>query len=259
MIKTEHDASFFCWNLKEAFTAAQNKRAYNISSLGKVDGCDIYFCAPEKIDPDKKNLLVCGGFHGDEPAGCWSIIRFLETATAEELNGANIFFLPLVNPTGLMAGTRENNLGEDPNQGFCGNDGKKPSREGKILINHLGKLVQAARDGAISMHEDIEFQQTYVWTYEPTQKPGAFTRGLLAALAQYFPIFKGGMEHRGAVIEFTEGIGFNVADNSFENLLVENGVTHVATSETPAHESVPLARRIAAGRDTIAAFIKLRK
>ena len=52
------------------------------------------------------------------------------------------------------------------------------------------------------------------------------------------------------------GLGFNATDDSFETLLINNGVPITATPESPAHSSVPLDKRIVCNRDVIASFIK---
>ncbi|MBI3441690.1 MAG: M14 family metallocarboxypeptidase [Proteobacteria bacterium] len=254
-----HNTPFFYKRLAEAFEKAKRHCAYDIESLGKLGEFDLFFCAPKKIDPAKKNILISGGFHGEEPAGSWGIVHFLETATAEELNSANLFFMPLVNPTGFNVNRRHNDWDEDPNQGFSGADGKKPSREGQILVDHLDRLLKAAADGFLTLHEDSDMKQSYLWTYEDASKPGPVTDGLLKVLGEHFPIFSGDMPNRGVVVDIKDGIGFNVFDNSFESMLVKLGVPYSATPETPAHPDMPIGERVRCQRDVIAAFVKLRK
>lgn len=253
-----HNTRFFYRRLRQTFKKAESRRAYDVASLGKVGGFDLYFCKPKKIDPNKKNILISGGFHGEEPAGSWGIVHFLETASSEELNAVNLFFLPLVNPTGFDKNRRHNDWGEDPNQGF-GDDGKKPSREGRLLLQHLEELLKAAADGFLTLHEDSDMKQTYLWTYEAANEPGAFTAGLRKVIGQHFPVFSGEMPHRGGTVDIKDGVGFNVVDNSFESLLVRRGVICSATPETPAHPDVMIDKRIRCNKDVISAFIGLRK
>lgn len=254
-----HNTRFFYKRLREAFKKAKSRRPYEISSLGKVGEFDLYFCKPEKIDPKKKNVLVCGGFHGEEPAGSWGIVHFLETATREELNAVNLFFLPLVNPTGFDQNRRHNDWDEDPNQGF-GDDDKKPSEEGRLLLRNLNELLKAAADGFLSLHEDSDMTKTYLWTYEAGEsKPGDFTGGLRQTIEKHFEVFSGEIPHRGGTVDIKDGVGFNITDNSFESMLFRRGISFLATPETPAHESVPIGKRVRCNRDIISTFIKLRK
>ncbi len=251
-----HSPAFFHKRLRRALKRLGASRAYDISSFGKIGAFDLYyFCKPEKIDPDKKKILIAGGFHGDEPAGSWGIVRFLETANDADLNGANLCFLPLVNPTGFASNRRENDWHEDPNQGF-GTDGKTPSHEGLLLLAHLDELLKAASDGFLSLHEDPEVQKGYVWTNEPAEKaPTAFTTGLRDVVSRHFEIFSGDMPHRGGSFEIKDGIGFNCVDNSFESLLIKNGVPRAAATESPADSAVPVKERIRCNKDLIRAFI----
>src|ERR1700716_382904 len=55
-------------------------------------------------------ILVVGCIHGNEPAGI-AIVRALEHAHPK----ADLWLVPVLNPHGLAAGTRQNAHGGDPN------------------------------------------------------------------------------------------------------------------------------------------------
>ena len=248
-----HNTAFFY----ERLHAALGKIAlFDTAVWGTIGGFDFYHCRPRKIDPARKNILISGGFHGEEPAGSWAIVHFLETATPKELNAANIFLLPLGNPTGFDKNRRHNDWDQDPNQGY---DGKPPgpSKEGELLLAHLDEIVTAAAGGFLSLHEDSDMTQGYLWSQENAARPGALTIGVLQVIDRHFGLFRGKMPHRGHEIDMPLGFGFNVMDNSFEGLLGRHGVPFCATPETPAHPDVPIDRRVACHREVIGKFIEL--
>src|SRR6185503_2993050 len=93
-------------------------RPYDVETLGAVGGQDIVLLKPRDADASKPSILAAGGFHGEEPAGPWGIVEFLETAAEATLKSVNYSFLPLVNPTGFIKAQRLNIYGENPNRGF---------------------------------------------------------------------------------------------------------------------------------------------
>jgi hypothetical protein len=246
-----HNAAFF----HERLRAAMKPLPFDVENWGRIGDFDFPFFHPRKLDPAKKNVLIAGGFHGEEPAGAWGIIHFLETASPRELQKHNLHFLPLVNPTGFNCNRRENDWGENPNEGFIG-DKNKPSREGALLVEHLGKIVKASAAGFLSLHEDSDMHGAYLWMNERgCDEPGAVAKAILKTLSAHFGIFSGSIPHRDGEVMIANGIGFNATDDSFETLLINNGVPLTATPETPCHPDVPLPARIACARDVITAFI----
>ncbi len=246
-----HDTPYF----HERFFAAIAPLAFDAASWGKIGGFDFYFCKPRNHDPAKKNIMLAGGFHGEEPAGNWSIVHFLESATPEELATHNISLMPLVNPTGFHVGRRLNDWGGNPNEGFIG-DKRKISVEGELMVAHLGEILPAAKHGFLSLHEDSDFTEAYLWLNAASKNPEPMASAIRHAQEQHFGIFSGKIEHRDGFVFIENGLGFNATDDSFETLLINNGVPITATPESPAHSSVPLDKRIVCNRDVIASFIK---
>ena len=248
-----HNAAFFHNRLQ----AALKPLPFVMESWGRIGDFDFPFCAPKNPAPERKNILIAGGFHGEEPAGAWGIVHFFETATAEELDKLNLHFLPLVNPTGFNCNRRENDWGENPNEGFIG-AGKNPSREGALLVRNLDTVLKAASHGFLSLHEDCDMRDAYLWMNEKGREtPGPFPHAIIKTLAAHFDIFSGTIPHRDGEVTIRDGIGFNATDDSFETLLINYGIPLTATPETPGHPDVPLQDRIACARDVIAAFIAL--
>lgn len=198
-------------------------------------------------------LLIAAGFHGEEPAGPWGLLRFIEGADAALLDRVHLALLPLVNASGFHAGRRFNDWGENPNRGFGRQAGGiAPSREGRVLMAAADRLRAAGRDGVLSCHEDV--QQTrfgYLYSLERADRPGPFSRAVLAANAHHFPIHPDG-EVDGCPVR--DGIVFNRHDGSFEAWAMELGVARAACVETPGQADI--ATRIAAQAEMAEAFVR---
>lgn len=202
----------------------------NVRELGHVQDNAILLLQPKSLS-NTPRVLIAGGFHGDEPAGSWGIIRFLENLS-EYPKAVDLSFLPLVNPTGFIAVKRENYLGQDPNRGYYHPPLKTPvpSQEGRILMSNLLTLKALARDIFVSLHEDWEFDKFYIYTFEDSPKPTNFSTSLLSAERKFFEPFPDGPLEGGIV---KDGLIFNLCDGSFEDMLFHSGVPMTACTETP--------------------------
>lgn len=197
-------------------------------------------------------LLIAAGFHGEEPAGPWGLLRFLDTAPDDWFARARLSFLPLVNRTGFAAGRRFNAWGENPNRGFTANPrGETPSREGQLLLAHAARLQQLGRDGVLSCHEDVLQQHGYVYSFEHAAQPGPFSLTLRDSNARFFTLLADG-EVDGCPVQ--DGLVFNHRDSSFEAWMLQNGAARTACTETPGLQ--PIAPRIAANAAMMAAFVE---
>lgn len=211
------------------------KRGLTVQELGKIDNDPLLLLTPSVLREGPK-LLVAAGFHGDEPGGCRGIIRFLENVEPTLFQALNLSFLPLVNPTGFRLGQRTNEWGEDPNRGLVHHESDRgpseplPSREGAILLQHLPLLKSLAADAFLSLHEDVEYGQFYLYAFENADKPGPFSKDLRAEATKFFSLFPDGPLEGGVV---HDGIIFKYHDGSFEDLLFHSGVSRTASTETP--------------------------
>ncbi len=181
----------------------------------------------------------------------WGILRFLETKAPTFGQHVNVSFLPVINPTGFRALRRVNDWGEDPNRGFCHNQVDQPalSREGRILLEHLDDLRLLAADGFVSLHEDTEQEQFYLYTFEESDGPGLFSDMLRTVGTKYFPLVPGGIID-GSLIN--GGLSFRHCDSSFEDCLFHAGVPRTACTETPG--LLDIQYRITANAEIIRAF-----
>ena len=101
---------------------------------------------------DYYRVGIFAGIHGDETAGVYAAVRFLqELALQPELaRGYELYIYPLCNPTGFENGTRHARCGLDLNRQFWNG-----SHEPEVQL--LERQIRTLRfDGLISLHADDE-------------------------------------------------------------------------------------------------------
>lgn len=189
--------------------AAARARGLEIQELGRVGAHPLLYLSPRA----KPLLLVAGGFHGDEPAGSWAILRWLETAPEPAVP---VGFLPLVNPTGYALGTRLNAAGMDPNRGFFTDRAPLPSMEGQILLDRLDHIAPA--EAFLTLHEARDADGFFLLAFEDT--PSQFSARLLLTGVEQF-----GLD--------TRSFDFLRREGSFEDYLYHEGLQRAACTETP--------------------------
>ncbi len=237
--------------LREIIDAGKQRGLISVN-LGQI-GHDPLLLLRAPVSSDSRPcLLLAGGFHGEEPAGCWGLLDFLKLAPNHLFERAAISILPAVNPSGLRKGQRRNVWGENPNRGFCpaSTDQPEPSREGAILLDNLPMLLEIGRDGFISLHEDNEMRSFYLFTFEKAESPGAFSLELKATEERYFPRVPDGMVEGSHV---KEGIVFRECDGSFEDRMFHEGVPKTACTETPG--LYPMDTRVDANHALAVTFV----
>jgi len=104
--------------------------------------------------PGAKNVYICGGVHGDEPAGSLTILRML--AKGSFPRDVNLTLVPLINPEGMSLNQREDNQGHDLNRDFM----LRHTPTVQALTRHFaGKPF----DMCIDLHEDWEATGFYLY------------------------------------------------------------------------------------------------
>lgn len=106
-------------------------------------------------------LGLFAGVHGDEPAGCHALVRFIEQlAHAPGLAaGYDLIVYPVCNPTGYEDGTRANHGGVDLNREFW-----RSSSQPEVQI--LERELRAHRfDGIITLHADDTCDGVYGYAH----------------------------------------------------------------------------------------------
>ena len=230
--------------------------------LGEVGIWPIWLVQSNGRNKKRKNILIAAGFHGEEKAGPLAVLEWLSRMDRAEYKDFNLSFMPVVNPTAFNRYVRYNTWGEKSNCGFCHPETKdKLSSEGQILMTHKDELIAGARDGFLSLHEDVELRKEYyLYTFEPTADPGQFTCGMLEELNNWFAKPLNGVSVTADSCASTppfvvNGLVYRYCDGSFEDYLFHKGVSRVAVSETPG--KAPLQRRIDANIGVINKFITL--
>lgn len=115
--------------------------------------CDLprfLFAGPvvNRLPPVRLGLFA--GLHGDEPAGCAALVRFLcELAREpERAAGYDLVIYPVCNPTGFEDGTRHNRAGFDLNREFWRGSTQPEVRllEAELRAHRFGGLITLHAD-----------------------------------------------------------------------------------------------------------------
>jgi predicted deacylase len=243
-----HDYDLFLSRIREI--AAH--RGYATATLGTPFEDPLVHLTPLRVRSEERpRLLVGAGFHGYEISGPWGVLHFLESAPDELLEEACIEFLPAVNPWGFRHNTRWNRWGQDPNDGYCPPLGRGLSVEGRILLSRKAELLRAARHGALMLHGDLDEDVFYLYSYEFSTHPTAFTIRLVEAAAEHFLIDPASERYGDAM---KDGVVYCRHDGSFEDWLFRKGVPFVATTEVPGRADFH--RRIIANAALIERFVR---
>lgn len=245
-------------NPNELLRDVQQLQHLSQQVLGEVDTYPILLLTPKERKP-RPNILIAAGFHGDEPAGPYGLLQFLQRHNVN----INVSFLPLVNPTGLEKHHRNNRHGQNPNRGF--DDTRPLSKEGEVLMLHADMLKMLSVDGFLSLHEDRDKKTFHLYTYERAERPGSFTETLRHRGVQWCEgaSTKGELDWQeaGALHGETEaeaipetGLVFNEQDSSFESYLFRSGSAVAACTETGG--KLDFNRRVEANADLAKTFIE---
>ena len=106
-------------------------------------------------------IALFGGVHGDEPAGPAALVSFLRSLGKEpwRAEGYDLWVYPVINPTGIERGTRENWAGKDLNREFWRNSAQSEVR----LIE--AELERGRFDGIITLHADDTCEGHYGYSH----------------------------------------------------------------------------------------------
>ena len=222
-------------------------RGFKIHRLGQIGNYPLILTT--RPVAGKPKILLAAGFHGEEPAGCYGVLKFLQESL--NLNSVSLSILPMVNPTGIRIGKRENKWGENVNRGFHLTKKTPLSKEGKLLIKHTKMLELLAQDGFVSLHEDDRKDNFFLYTFERGNKPGVFSYTLRKALDSVFKQREDGLEGEGGILD--DGIVFNECDGTYEDYLFHKGIPYTACTETPGTKK--FSDRVEANRRVIEHFI----
>ena len=153
-------------NFRDVITPLQKaKSPWLATTLGHWSvGSDTYFLdqylfVGPRSGGDYFRVGIFAGIHGDEEAGVFAAIRFLEELgkNPDLARGYEIYVYPLCNPSGFEDGTRHSRSGRDLNREFW-----IGTREAEVQI--LEQQIRTLRfDGIISLHADNESNGLYAF------------------------------------------------------------------------------------------------
>ncbi len=125
-------------------------------------------------------IFLSAGIHGDEPCGPDALFRFLEL---HELSPSCEWVIaPVLNPSGLRRGIRENGEGIDLNRDFF----RQESGEVRALINWW-KRQNRGCDLHFSLHEDWETAGLYLYEIN-TGGIGGLAENILNLIREIVPL-----------------------------------------------------------------------
>lgn len=222
-----------------------------VESLGKLASDDLLLLhsLPGATGP---RILISAGFHGDEPAGSFGVWEYLKRESLD--SQVQLSILPLFNPTGMRLNQRRNQWNEDPNRGFVVDGNCHPSQEGKLLLKTLPRLVGMAHDGFLSLHEDIDVNGFYLYSYEKGPPPSPITQTLRTVGNQVFSLLPDQLIETAIT---QDGIIYSDYDSSFEDRLFHEGIGRTMCTETPGKQ--PFNKRVAVNTALIDAFCQFTK
>ncbi len=201
--------------------------------IGKVGFKKEYPIYKIVINENKKDKTVCftTGIHGEEVAGPWTILKFLEKLNIKKLKNTKIIIFPVANPSGFDKNKRFNWQKKNLNALFCN---KKLSGENKILFEALNKEKIYFFH---ALHEDIDEKSFYLYNFE--KKPEKIYRDIIKLSKKYFSTNLSKEIYGDKAIG---GLIINRTDGSFEDKLFRDGTPYSMCTETPGKK--PLKQRV---------------
>ncbi|MBK1790466.1 M14 family metallopeptidase [Persicirhabdus sediminis] len=150
---------------------------FSAEKLCEPAGLPVY--AYRRDGTSKRCIYLSSGVHGDEPAGPLAILSLLKKGFFQ--SDYSWLMCPLLNPAGLLAGTRETPAGIDLNRDYLA----RRSEEAKAHTSWLDK--QPVPELFLSLHEDWESSGFYLYEINVACKP-SFSRQLLACVSEVMAI-----------------------------------------------------------------------
>ena len=144
------------------FATAARKAGFRPEPYGEINGHTLSAYTKRTPGP-RPRIYLSAGIHGDEPAPPQALLRLVEAGFFDQR--CTWFLCPLINPTGFLHGTRENQAKSDLNRDYKG----PVSREVRAHIAWLQR--QPNFDLIFCVHEDWESQGFYLYELNPGNRP----------------------------------------------------------------------------------------
>jgi protein MpaA len=230
-------------DLRNAATAAD----FEAHTYGQIDDWPLYGFI--RLGTDRSNpqpIYISSGIHGDEPAGPLALLQLLQSDALPRDH--DIFLCPVMNPSGLAAGTREAAHGIDLNRDYTDFSSVETAAHRDWCLQHIQTL-----DLALHLHEDWEAQGFYLYELNLENHPSR-SPAILKAVEAHLPIetarliddspARGGIIRAKELPDIPEGL-----PEALYFYKQFGGINH--TLETPS--SLPLQKRVAAMKAAVLA------
>jgi murein peptide amidase A len=177
------------------------------SLAGQAHELPRYLFLGPKGGDEPLRIGIFAGIHGDEPAGPFALLRFVQLLeqNPDLARGYCLFLYPVCNPTGFADHTRHNRQGKDLNREFWRDSGEPEIR----LLQ--SELWSHAFHGLISLHTDDTSDGLYGYAHGALLTQDLL-RPALAAASEFLP------RNQGELID-----GFRARDgiirDSYEGVL----------------------------------------
>ncbi len=160
------------------FTTVANAHGFREEKFGDTDSGPLLAFTKHTPGP-RPRIYISSGIHGDEPAPPVALLALMHDGFFDDR--ANWFLCPVINPTGLQNGTREDHQERDLNRDFL--DRKTPE------INALTKWLnrQPCFELCICLHEDWESQGFYLYEVNRSGR-SAYASEILETVKAALPI-----------------------------------------------------------------------
>lgn len=231
-----------------------------------------FFCVSiaDKGVINPKDVLISGGVHGEEPAGVYTLLRFLKDDISDFLKDYRFLVFPCINPFGFEYGHRFNHDGIDINRHFKQNSGSHEAAKVLRILSWLGrKFVFTAdfhetdpnwADEGFSTADNPE--TFYMWETASDKSIRVGDKVIdeirkVAPVCDWPKIY--GDINNGGIIWYPEGCGNPVyaQGTTFDAFLKANYTPQSFTLETPC--GWDLEKRVATNMVALKTILELKK
>ena len=165
--------------LADHFATVARAGGFHADHFGSVRGYPLLALTKPVPTDGRPSVYLSAGIHGDEPASPLALLRLLEAGTFDAR--ANWYLCPLLNPTGLATGTRENAEGADLNRDY------RHSATVEVAAHIAWLRQQPAFALTLCLHEDWEAKGFYLYELNPENR-ASLAGAMIAAAAAICPI-----------------------------------------------------------------------
>lgn len=265
--------------LDQLFNAIKHHTDMSFVSMGSVATYPL-FCVTigNRFDSNLKDVLISAGVHGEEPAGVFALLKFLEEDVSEFMDEFRFLIFPCINPFGFERNYRFNSQPDPEHKGRgmdINREFKKDTScaEANLVMTQL-KMRARRFVCAIDLHEtDPVFigedfaeednpTEFYMWEVCPDKNLRVGDR-VIKDIEGVIPVCKWDKvyddKNSDGVIWYPEGCGNKIyaERTTLEGFLADNYTPQAFTLETPCGWHIN--QRVFAHRAVLRKILELRR